>query len=199
MRAKQTYHHGNLSLALIEVASELVEKKGPGGWSFSEAARIAGVTHAAAYKHFSNQQALLNAVTNAQMELFAENLKRALNEKDKPMEKLFSSGKVVLDWAQNTPNLYLLSFGQGRSNTFESIVDADETTAIGMMIVLVQNLQSARFLSPAHSPAEISLLLWSCVHGLASLAASGRVRFEGAQLDAQYKNLLEILVRGLTP
>ena len=49
------YHHGNLREALIRAALELIAKKGPAGFTFAEAARWAGVSPAAPYRHFRDR------------------------------------------------------------------------------------------------------------------------------------------------
>jgi len=46
------YHHGNLKEALLRAALELIAEKGPAGFTFAEAARWAGVSPAAPYRHF---------------------------------------------------------------------------------------------------------------------------------------------------
>ncbi len=49
------YHHGNLKEALIRAALELIAQKGPAGFTFAEAARWAGVSPAAPYRHFRDR------------------------------------------------------------------------------------------------------------------------------------------------
>ena len=44
---RRGYHHGNLREALIQAALDLIAKKGPGGFTFADAARSAGVSSAA--------------------------------------------------------------------------------------------------------------------------------------------------------
>src|SRR5260370_35546692 len=59
-RAREgAYHHGNLREALIQAARELIKEKGPGGFTFADAARSAGVSPAAPYRHFRDRGALL--------------------------------------------------------------------------------------------------------------------------------------------
>src|SRR5215813_2011748 len=53
------YHHGNLKEALIRAALELIAQKGPAGFTFAEAARWAGVSPAAPYRHFRDRDELL--------------------------------------------------------------------------------------------------------------------------------------------
>ena len=59
---RRGYHHGNLREALIEAALELIGAKGPAGFTIAEAARLAGVTPAAPYRHFRDAEALLAEV-----------------------------------------------------------------------------------------------------------------------------------------
>ena len=53
------YHHGNLKEALIDAALELIAQKGPAGFTFAEAARWAGVSPAAPYRHFRDRDELM--------------------------------------------------------------------------------------------------------------------------------------------
>ena len=57
--AKQGYHHGNLRQALVDAALRLIEEQGPQGFSLSDAARAAGVTPAAVYRHFNGRDDLI--------------------------------------------------------------------------------------------------------------------------------------------
>ena len=56
---KRGYHHGNLRQALVEAALQLIEEKGPTGFTLSEAAKQAGVTPAAVYRHFEGREDLI--------------------------------------------------------------------------------------------------------------------------------------------
>ena len=50
-RGPRGYHHGNLKEALVRAALELIAEKGPAGFTFADAARWAGVSAAAPYRH----------------------------------------------------------------------------------------------------------------------------------------------------
>ena len=56
---KRGYHHGDLRRALTEAALSLIEAKGPQGFTLSEAAKEAGVTPAAVYRHFTGREDLI--------------------------------------------------------------------------------------------------------------------------------------------
>src|ERR1700688_1339259 len=56
---RRGYHHGNLREALIQAAQDLIGAKGPAGFTIAEAARLAGVSPAAPYRHFRDAEYLL--------------------------------------------------------------------------------------------------------------------------------------------
>ncbi len=63
--ARQSYHHGDLRNALVEAAIEIVGERGPDGLSVADAARRAGVSGAAPYRHFASRDDLLSAAAAA--------------------------------------------------------------------------------------------------------------------------------------
>lgn len=71
------YHHGNLKEALIRAALELIAQKGSAGFTFAEAARWAGVSPAAPYRHFRDRDELLANVARRGFEAFEQTLARA--------------------------------------------------------------------------------------------------------------------------
>src|SRR6266700_927216 len=77
---RRGYHHGNLREALIEAALRLIGEKGPGGFTVAEAARAAGVSPAAPYRHFRDGQDLLADVAMRGFERFALALRGAWDD-----------------------------------------------------------------------------------------------------------------------
>src|SRR6201993_5193038 len=59
---RDSYHHGDLKRALTSAALSLVAEKGPKGFTLTEAARRAGVSAAAPYRHFADKAELLATV-----------------------------------------------------------------------------------------------------------------------------------------
>src|SRR5476649_2456428 len=74
------YHHGNLKEALVRAALDLIARKGPSGFTFAEAARWAGVSPAAPYRHFRDRDELLADVALRGYEKFAAALSHAWAE-----------------------------------------------------------------------------------------------------------------------
>src|SRR3970040_1414973 len=57
-----TYHHGDLRTALLRSSSKILEKEGVSKLSVREAARRAGVSHNAPYRHFPDRESLLAGI-----------------------------------------------------------------------------------------------------------------------------------------
>lgn len=96
-----TYHHGNLRGAILEVAARMVEKDGPQGVSVREAARRAGVSHNAPYRHFPDRDALLAA-------LAADGMARLLKELGERSGRELAEAYVRFALAR--PRLFRLMF-----------------------------------------------------------------------------------------
>src|SRR5437868_14818279 len=79
-RAERGYHHGNLKEALLQAALELIAKHGPAGFTFADAARSAGVSPAAPYRHFRDRSELMADVALRGFNLLEQALERAMKE-----------------------------------------------------------------------------------------------------------------------
>ena len=77
--AKRGYHHGNLRQALVEATVRLIEDRGPMGFTLAEAARQAGVSAAAPYRHFTGREQLIEEVARQGFLEFADRLAAALD------------------------------------------------------------------------------------------------------------------------
>src|SRR5258707_6511336 len=76
----RVYHQENLKEALIGAALVWMAKKGPAGFTFAEAARWAGVSPAAPYRHFRDRDELLANLALRGFERFAIVLEKAWDD-----------------------------------------------------------------------------------------------------------------------
>src|SRR3954466_3295760 len=108
---RRGYHHGNLREALVEAALELVAAKGPAGFTIAEAARLAGVSPGAPYRHFRDAEALLAEVALRGFDRFAAMLRSAWNEgRPNPMRAFEALGRAYLMFARDEPAYYAAMF-----------------------------------------------------------------------------------------
>jgi AcrR family transcriptional regulator len=108
------YHHGNLKEALIRAALELIAQKGPAAFTFAEAARWAGVSPAAPYRHFRDRDELLADVARRGFDQFEVVLARAWNGGRPDAFTAFKRvGKAYLRFAKSEPAYYSAMFETG--------------------------------------------------------------------------------------
>ena len=108
------YHHGNLKETLIRAALELIAQKGPAGFTFAEAARWAGVSPAAPYRHYRDRDELLADVAKRGFELFQAALAKAWDGgRPDPATAFERLGKAYLEFARSEPAYYSAMFEAG--------------------------------------------------------------------------------------
>src|ERR1700754_3857986 len=110
------YHHGDLREDLVRAALELIKEKGPAGFTFADAARWAGVSPAAPYRHFRDREELLADVARRGFELFADALEKGWNDgRPEPFAAFDRLGKAYLAFARDEPAYYSAIFEAGVS------------------------------------------------------------------------------------
>jgi AcrR family transcriptional regulator len=168
------YHHGNLKEALLRAALELIAQKGPAGFTFAEAARWAGVSPAAPYRHFRDRDELMANVALRGFEQFEAALKRAWNDgKPDVFAALDRMGKAYLDFAHAQSAYYSAMFEAGVSPTMSpELRDASER-AFAVLRAAAEKL-CAQMPPQGRPPAlMVALHIWAMSHGVASLFGRG--------------------------
>ncbi len=111
---KQGYHHGNLRQALVEAALTLIEAQGPQGFTLSEAAKTAGVTPAAVYRHFAGREDLIAECARQGFGIFADLMDHAWNGgKPSSLAAFEATGRAYLAFARRFPGHYMAMFESG--------------------------------------------------------------------------------------
>ncbi len=171
---RRGYHHGNLREALIRAALDLIAEKGPFGFTFADAARSAGVSSAAPYRHFRDRDALVADVARRGFELFAEQLDRAWNEgKPDPFTAFENIGRAWLAFARDEPAYYSAMFEAGISPDEDAAL-RDAADRASASLRKASELLCAQLPPDKRPPAGMmSLHIWSLSHGIASLFARG--------------------------
>jgi AcrR family transcriptional regulator len=171
---RRGYHHGNLREALVRAALELIAQKGPAGFTFADAARWAGVSAAAPYRHFRDRDALLADVARRGFELFEAALSRAWDEgRPEPYRAFENVGRAYLAFARNETAHYSAMFEAGVPlDSDPGLRDASDR-AFGVLRRASEAL-TARVPADKRPPAlMMSLHIWALSHGIASLFARG--------------------------
>ena len=168
--ARRGYHHGNLREALIAATLALITEKGPAGFTITEAARLAGVSPAAPYRHFRDSEALLAEVALRGFDRLAESLRTAWNDgRPDPSTAFEALGRAYLAFARTEPAYYAAMFETGIDSNAHPAVAAAGDRAFGPLREAAEQL-TAQIPKPERPPAlMVALHVWALSHGIASL------------------------------
>src|SRR6185312_12503032 len=170
---RRGYHHGNLREALIGAALDLISQKGPAGFTFAEAARQAGVSPAAPYRHFRDRDALMADVAKRGFERFEERLTTAWDEgRPMPLAALERMGRAYLGFAREEPAYFSAMFEAGVPLTEHRELQEAGDRAFAVLRRACEAVVAAMPAGAKRPPAlMMALHIWSLSHGIASLFA----------------------------
>jgi AcrR family transcriptional regulator len=163
-KKSRPYHHGELRATLLRAAGELLEEGGAAALSVREAARRAGVSHNAPYRHFPSRESLLAALAAEGFGILGEAMSAA-----HAAGGLRAQGEAYVSFALESPQRFRAMFGgelriaehpglqQAASSAFEALSSSLAEDTAG---------QSAR---------DASIAAWALVHGLAHLLLDERI------------------------
>ena len=169
---KRAYHHGNLKAALVEAALELIALKGPSGFTLSQAAKQAGVTPAAVYRHFEGREDLIAEAARQGYGIFADLMEHAYQSGQPSALAAFeATGRAYLAFARKFPGHYIAMFESGIS-----VNRTPELAAVSARANAV--LEKAADALSQHIPADkrppaamFSAHVWAMSHGVVELFA----------------------------
>lgn len=166
---KKPYHHGNLRDALILAAAELIRERASIDFAMVDAARRAGVSSAAPYRHFKDREALLEAVCHVAFMGLTESTRQIAATVDtKTEEGIIAIGWSYIDFVTSHPEFYDLMWGDMGLRAVESVDDAIKNSGFFVLVDAVTSWCNANSVSNYDAP-ELAVKLWATAHGLACL------------------------------
>ena len=163
---------GTVRSALVDAGLDLARSGGPDAVVLREVTRMVGVVPNAAYRHFSDRDALLAAVRDeAVKELAARMAARMSQVRAGPHTptgarlRLRAVGEAYLEFARTEPGLFDTAFAAPDHPAHEG---TDEPTPLDHLQAALDNLVSAGILASDRRP-DIEYPIWASVHGLAVL------------------------------
>ena len=153
-----TYHHGDLRAAVLAAAAEMMEREGLAGLSVRKAARRAGVSHNAPYRHFPDRDALLAALA---AEGFRE-LGKALDGRSGR-----EMGEAYVRFAREHPQRFRLMFG--------GQLALDRHGELRAQAEATRERLAKAFAGLGAEASFAAAAAWSLVHGLAQLILDGQL------------------------
>lgn len=171
-----SYHHGDLKTVLLAFARAQMESVSIDGLSMREIAKAVGVSHTAAYRHFTDKRALLDAVAVQGFEEMRQAcLSAAENAPKNARARLKACGLAYVRVALLSPRLL--------AHMFIAVSDAQASTALmnagtrlfELLCTLVAEGQEWEAFR-CGDPRQLSHACWAMVHGLSTLLGSGLLK-----------------------
>jgi AcrR family transcriptional regulator len=197
------YHHGDLKRVLIDAALGLVEEGGVEAVSVREAARRAGVSPGAPFRHFPSRVALLTAVAEEAQRRFRAEIEAALLEAPAgdPLARFRSFGLAYLRWAMRNPaHFEIISSGRFFDHDKATGLSQDNAELIGM---------TERLLADAFGKGQlrvpdlkrVQIAGRALVYGFARMNIDGHLpRWGVAEADAERtaEAILDLFIEGIS-
>jgi AcrR family transcriptional regulator len=201
-KVPKPYHHGDLRRALIDAGFQLVEEGGVEQLSMREAARRAGVSPGAPFRHFDSREALITAVAIEAQRRFRAEIVAALKETPPgdPLARFRSFGLAYLRWAMRNPTHFEI-ISSGRLFDYDKSDDLlrDNAELIGM----IERALKEAFAEGQLRPAELDHVLIAAralVYGFARMNIDGHfprwgVNAAGAESTAEA--IIDLFIDGI--
>ena len=178
---RKTFRHGDLRNALLKAGVEMARVGGPSAVILREATRQAGVSPNAAYRHFANQPALLDAVRSACISQLAtaieDEMKKCRPGRDSQAfgrKSLRAVGMGYLGFALREPGMFRTAFSVPPQ---VHAPNPANTASMGLnpfqLLTLALDRMQESGLLKVQGREGAEYLAWSTVHGLALLALEG--------------------------
>jgi AcrR family transcriptional regulator len=181
---RDTYHHGDLKRALTDAALQLVQEKGPKGFTLREVARRAGVSAAAPYRHFADKAQLLAAAATQGFVQLHEALDATTDATTDLSEQVLAMGRAYVRWAVTHPDYYQVMFGSELDKTESPEVLAAGVRAFDDLLDTIVRCQESGLL-PHGDPRTIAGPIWSLLHGVSMLTIGSDLTHVGIREDPE--------------
>ena len=179
------YHHGDLRNALIIAAAELIEESGSDDFAMVDAARRAGVSSAAPYRHFRDREDLLWSVAELGFYEMARRT-RALDEHYElgTIECIVESGKCYIEFVTSKPAFFDLMWGELGIRADAETEKRHSEVAVNGFYALVEKVQAWCDSEGVSADAiDLSMKLWALAMGLSHLAINNHIERFVSGLD----------------
>ena len=194
---KRPYHHGDLRSALLKAAEQVVETRGASELSLRELSREIGVSNTAPRRHFSNKQALLDALAVEGFKRLGSALNEALAGREKPFDtRLLELARAHVRFSLKHPALLRLMFTAKHHREASAALLEASHRALGAGPLTIGEGQSTGAVVSGDVD-RLALTVFAAVDGLVNLSTEGE--FGGVPLDRLVVEVVQQIIVGLRP
>jgi AcrR family transcriptional regulator len=181
------YQHGDLRNALIQAGLKLLAEGGVGALSLRAAAELAGVSHAAPYRHFRDKSELVGAIAEEGYRLLTRNMREAMARAGSTelWTRLCAAGHGYVAFAIAHPAHFRTVFGGfvspdgEHSKLSPGLREAGDEAYRVMRDLIEEGVRTGALRSG--DPDQLSLAAWTMIHGLSMLTIEGQLQALGVR------------------
>jgi AcrR family transcriptional regulator len=200
--SSKPYHHGDLRRVLIDAALQLVNEGGADAVTVREAARRAGVSPGAPFRHFQSRDALIQAAAAEAQRRFRAEVEQALNEApaDDPLGRFRCIGLAYLRWAMRNPTHFeIISSRRLFDHDHADAVSRDNAALIELTERTLAEASAAGQLRSADLK-RVQIAGRALVYGFARMNIDGhfpRWGVAGAAVEGTAAAILDLFIDGI--
>lgn len=185
MAKKNSYHHGNLTREITDIAIERIRKNGVQQVSLRQLAADCGVSPTAVYRHFHNKEHLLAHIARLGFDNLYQQLQQASNSGSTVEDQVLGRAITYIQFAIDNPCYFDLMFGPYIANRIEH---PELDKAMKATFRLLEETTRDSIDNNLHhgDPEFISYHSWSIIHGLAMLITSKQIPLDQRPIDKTF-------------
>lgn len=183
-KPKKQKNHGDLANALIEIAVEYIAENKTTEFALRDLAHKLGVSHAAAYKHYKNKNALLETIALRGFMIMESYFETSLL---KGHDKLLNLSKGYIDFALSNAGYYRVMFS----------IDYSKDSSSGLQSTCAESFKAliAAFGNNNKKNVCKAFYVWSLIHGFVMLRLDGQINHSLEDHNITYEELENYLLK----
>lgn len=209
MKPRRPYHHGDLRQALVDAAIDLLRESGPEALTLRGAARAAGVSQAAPYRHFKDRRALVAAVADDGFRRLLLAMseaaspappKRGPPKPQSPRNAASALRQLAIAYvrfAHEHPAEYRVMFGaEILSDDDYADLSASSRAVFDLLSGGIAALQQRGIIRKG-DPDTLAIGAWAMMHGLVMLSLDKQATVASKPLDELVTVVTDLLMHGM--
>ncbi len=172
---RKKYHHGDLKAALVDAGLAELEEKGLESVSLRAIAARVGVSHTAPKNHFDGLRGLLTAIATRGFEMHAAEMRKGVEDQPPGRARLLAASNGYVTFALNHPELFKLMLSRSLRNRNDPDLSRAAWGSYDVLRGVAHGLDWDKADAPG-GPWRTEWMLWSMVHGYATLMVEGEIR-----------------------
>ena len=197
-RRRREQEREDLRRRILDATGSLFLEQGYEGLSMRQIAERIGYSATTIYRYYNDKDDLLYAIVQDGFLRFGKALSKAAQSSDDPRERLAALGHAYIHFGLKNPIYYQLMFMQRFDFLFESRAE-EQAPMIDSFAVLQQAVEQSMQAGVLRQgdPETTSIVIWSVVHGITSLAIAGGKRFNKNQVRKSTELAMQMIGEGL--